>query len=376
MATADGSEENIQVIIRCRPLNARELKNKEISCISTRRAKEESSSQNEIIIRKNEQSAESFRCHGVFMGNTPQDRFFHRSNIASLLDSAIQGYRACIFAYGQTGAGKTHTIIGDSSTLDCQHENCGILGRSLLYLYGQLQLQTSDAQRRNEAGGDDKNKEYIVRISCLELYQENLYDLLVDERNRNSLPLREHPTEGFFVEGCEMIECQTWKAAEKVINRALKARHIGSHDLNHRSNRSHFITEISLEIPDHPASGVPAHSRGQQQEEERDEEELYTVKGRMTFVDLAGSERLKNTNSAGKLLQETGSINSSLYVLGKVISGLAKSQSQSQQLGSTDLNSASDYRKEVTLPPSLSLSLSPSLSLSLPSSSSSLSFSL
>jgi hypothetical protein len=333
---AEGSEENIQVIIRCRPLNQREVKNKETSCISTRQTAATAGTQNEIIIRKNEQNAESFRCHGVFMGQTPQDLFFHRSNIASLLDSAIQGYRSCIFAYGQTGAGKTHTIIGDSSTLDCQQENCGILGRSLLYLYGQLQLLQNEAQQREGSsasasggGGGD----YVVRISCLELYQENLYDLLVEERNRTSLAVREHPTEGFFVEGCELVECPTWKSAEKVINRALKSRHIGSHDLNHRSNRSHFITEISLEIPDHPASSSAAPN----------EEELYTVRGRMTFVDLAGSERLKSTNSAGKRLQETGSINSSLYVLGKVISGLSK-------MTDATIGFTSDYRKDVSDP--------------------------
>jgi hypothetical protein len=81
--------------------------------------------------------------------------------------------------------------------------------------------------------------------------------------------------------------------------------------------------------------------------------EVYTVMGRMTFVDLAGSERLKSTKSSGKILQETGSINTSLYVLGKVIAGLSKRAS------------SSDYQKDVCASSSLCLILSVSLTLTL-----------
>lgn len=297
------SEENIRVIIRTRPLNKREIKNKEFTCLQEGNLRENLS---EIIIRKNDNHAESFRCNGVFMGNVSQQEFFRECGIIHLLNSTLQGYRSCAFAYGQTGAGKTHTIIGTSSALNCYDDDCGILGRSLVYLYERL---------------DGMNVDYTVKISCLELYQEQIYDLLTEERDRAPLIIREHPTEGFFVDGSEAVECSNLKSAQKTINRALKSRHIGSHDLNHRSNRSHFITEISVEIPEQQSSGSL--------------DEIYTVMGRMTFVDLAGSERLKSTNSNGKILQETGSINSSLYVLGKVISGLSK------------MTETTDYQKDV-----------------------------
>ena len=76
----------------------------------------------------------------------------------------------------------------------------------------------------------------------------NRYDLLCEEREKVSLPVREHQTDGFFVEGCRMITCTSAKAAYKSISTAFKTRQTGSHDLNSRSNRSHFITEIHIDL--------------------------------------------------------------------------------------------------------------------------------
>jgi kinesin family member 12 len=205
-------------------------------------------------------------------------------------------------------------MVGASSVLDYADESSGIMTRSLDYLYTQL---------------DSLNIEYAIRISCLELYQENIYDLLVEEKDRVILPVREHPTDGFFVEGCQIAACKNAKSALKTIDKALRMRHVGSHDYNHRSNRSHFITEVYIDLP-----GQGAHLRRASMEmapgmtgfyDNMEDDREYTVMGRMTFVDLAGSERLKDTKSQGKVLHETGSINKSLYVLGKVISGMAKS---------------------------------------------------
>ena len=344
------SEENIQVIIRSRPINSREItstnnkeggvRNEIRSCISSRNNNKEiiiytnphsnthsnNSSNNKLNSNNKQQSnnnnnnnkiAESFRCDGVYTGNISQIDFFNSCGIKNLIDSTLNGFRSCIFAYGQTGSGKTHTIIGPTSQLDCESESCGILGRSLVYLYEKLQ---------------HLNNEFTLHISCLELYQENVYDLLVEERERVSLAVREHPTDGFFVEGCQIIECPTIKLAIKVINKALKSRQVGSHDFNHRSNRSHFILELSLELPGQHQSQSSQSSSSGLVVGNNDE---YTAMGKITFVDLAGSERLKDTNSSGKILQEAGFINSSLYVLGKVISGLSKAVD------------VTDYRKDV-----------------------------
>mmetsp|Transcript_2699 Transcript_2699/g.4059 ORF Transcript_2699/g.4059 Transcript_2699/m.4059 type:complete len:912 (-) Transcript_2699:288-3023(-) len=301
-------EENIQVVVRSRPLNSREKKKGEVCCVQA------TNNEKEVLLRLNEKEAQAFRCSRVFSGKTTQEQFFNSCGIINLLDSAVGGFRSCAFAYGQTGAGKTHTVVGSSSHLDCGGDGGGIIGRSLVYLFSKL---------------SSLNVEYTVRISCLELYQEHIYDLLTDERDRSSLPLREHPTDGFFVEGCLIVPCSTVRAACKTIEKALRNRQIGSHDYNLRSNRSHFITEVFIDLP-----GQGAHLRGNNVEnvpgmgglyDDMEDDREYTVMGRMTFVDLAGSERLKDTKSSGKVLQEAGSINRSLYVLGKVIAGMSKS---------------------------------------------------
>ena len=206
-------------------------------------------------------------------------------------------------------------MIGSMSSISTQDESTGILGRSMHYLFTRL---------------ESLNIVYAVRIACLELYQENIYDLLAEEKDRVSLSVREHPKDGFFVDGCLVTPCKTLKAALKTVDKALRSRQVGSHDYNHRSNRSHFITEVYIDLP-----GQGAHMKGGRVEQaagmgglydDMEADREYTVMGRMTFVDLAGSERLKETNSKGRVLQETGSINKSLYVLGKVISGMARAQ--------------------------------------------------
>jgi hypothetical protein len=99
--------------------------------------------------------------------------------------------------------------------------------------------------------------------------------------------------------------------------------------MNHRSNRSHFLTEVFIELPAQEllqVKGIQEIPGFENMADSMDADREYNLTGRMTFVDLAGSERLKETKSEGKTLQETGNINKSLYVLGKVISGMSKEQ--------------------------------------------------
>lgn len=149
---------------------------------------------------------------------------------------------------------------------------------------------------------------FANRLSCLEIYQEHVHDLCSTPlpSSHTSLPLPSLPvregSQGFFLERCTLIDCPSCEIAIQVLNQAMSYRQIGEHDLNARSSRSHIITEIHIETY---------------------KEEAVT-RGKMSLVDLAGSERLKDTNSTGKVLQEAGFINRSLYILGKVIAGLVR----------------------------------------------------
>lgn len=309
-----GMEENIRVVVRSRPLNDKERKAGDESCVA--RANEGK----EVQIRVNAREAQAFRCDSMLMGETTQADFFNKSGIINLLDSALGGYRACVFAFGQTGAGKTHTVIGGSTVVQSRDEESGLMGRSFDYIYDKIQTLGIN---------------FTIKIACMEIYQEQLFDLLVLEKDRSPLAVREHQTDGFFVEGCKLMVCPTVEEAVNALNRALKNRHVGAHQMNHRSNRSHFITEMFIELPakellqinniqDIPGFESLSDTMDTESNSTRDRDREYNLMGRVTFVDLAGSERLKETKSEGKTLQEAGNINKSLYVLGKVISGMAR----------------------------------------------------
>lgn len=119
-----------------------------------------------------------------------------------MINSSIEGYRSCVLSFGQTGmcpkleymkdlmifkhslgAGKTYTVAGPSRSISPGSEDDGIIGRSLDYLYTRLDSMNPSVQ-------------YSIRISCLEVYHENVYDLLSSDRNKPSLQIREHAVEG------------------------------------------------------------------------------------------------------------------------------------------------------------------------------------
>jgi hypothetical protein len=311
-------EENVKVVVRIRPLQLNEKKDGDISCAN--------SIQNgkEVQIKVGPLEAQIYKCNRCFPTETSQSEFFYESGITDLIDSALKGYRTCAFAFGQTGAGKTFTMIGSSKNLSSIDKQSGMIGRSLEYLFTKLK--------------EMKVTNYKIRLSCLEIYHEHVYDLLADEKERSSLSVREHTSEGFFLEGCKMIECDKFETASTTIHSAiLRNRQVGTHDLNSRSSRSHCITDIFIDIPsniteqsnlliDNSHSNKVANSdnkieiindtNNDNTNNTEREDRTHATKGRISLIDLAGSERLKSTNSVGKILNEAGFINRSLYVLG------------------------------------------------------------
>jgi hypothetical protein len=284
-------EENINVVVRIRPMQLNEKKNNDIPCVKAEK------SGKEVQVKVGPLDAQVYRCHRCFDAETTQAEFFNECGITDLLNSSIDGYRTCAFAFGQTGAGKTFTMVGSSKASN--HKENGLITRSFAYLCEKLNAE---------------GKTFRLRLSCLEIYHEHAYDLFADEKERTPLAVREHTTDGFFLEGCRTIECKDYDVACTALELAVKNRQVGGHDLNSRSSRSHCMTEIFIDtLGDNDSDTTdPTNSTH------------FRQHGKMTLVDLAGSERLKNTNSTGKVLQEAGFINRSLYVLGKVIAGLVR----------------------------------------------------
>ena len=210
------------------------------------------------------------------------------------MEAALFGYHATIMAYGQTSAGKTYTMFGPEDVLAKTgylggvHE--GITFRCVRHLF--------------TTAATDASQRVVVKASCLEVYNEGIYDLL--HITNKQLALKGTAEGGFVADGLKVIECTTFEKFMQVAHTGMKNRRTGAHALNHESSRSHAILSVSVEISSTAEEGTP------------------TRKGKVSFVDLAGSERVKETGAAGGTLKEANSINKSLFTLGKVISALSE----------------------------------------------------
>lgn len=232
----------------------------------------------------------SFSFDYVASPHVSQESFFDKVG-RPMAEYCLTGYNGCIFAYGQTGSGKTYTIQGPDGPH--RSEDKGLTVRLLEYIFRKL----SRAQRASP------NYHYICECSYLELYQEQLQDLLADESKK--LDLREDLKKGVYVDNMTKIPIRSAEDAEGLFLCGAKKRHVAFSKANDQSSRSHAIFTIYIQI------------------QELNEEGMTAIKSSMLhIVDLAGSERQKNTEASGTRLQEAGTINKSLTHLGKTIRAL------------------------------------------------------
>eukprot|EP00741_Cyanophora_paradoxa_P005961 tig00000955_g5779.t1 len=242
-------------------------------------------------------NATSFKFSAVFGPSVAQEELFDSCGVQRLIMSAVNGYSATVFAFGQTGSGKTYSMSGAEHVILSKNyagadARDGIIPRSMQFLYQQL-------QREAEAGGMFK-----VRMTYLEIYNEQVRDLL--NPGGGALGVRWTRNKGFHVDAVNFTECPTVKEAMMAVKKGLQARRVASHELNKDSNRSHCMLTVHVD------------------RQAFDDGRPIVTHGKIAFVDLAGSERLKDSKAENGL--ETGSINKSLFTLGKVISTLASNE--------------------------------------------------
>lgn len=249
------------------------------------------------IAGRGDEVPKSFSFDYVASPHVSQETFFEKVG-RPMAEYCLSGYNGCIFAYGQTGSGKTYTIQGPDGPH--RSEDKGLTVRILEYIFRKL----SRAQRASP------NYHYVCECSYLELYQEQLQDLLADETKK--LDLREDLKKGVYVENMTKIPIRSAEDAEGLFLCGAKKRHVAFSKANDQSSRSHAIFTIYIQIQELNDTGMTA------------------IKSSMLhIVDLAGSERQKNTEASGTRLQEAGTINKSLTHLGKTIRALIdKSENQ------------------------------------------------
>ncbi|PLW15697.1 hypothetical protein PCANC_14326 [Puccinia coronata f. sp. avenae] len=299
---------NIKVVVRCRPLNSREIA-RGAKCLIRMEAGThtflsppvDNEPSNGDAKSKSKSSAtdketKSFAFDHSYWSACPKDEPGYASQQTlyedlgvDLLNNSFEGYNSCIFAYGQTGSGKSYSMMGYG-------QDRGIIPLTCSALFDRIQ----------EKLVTDPTVRYTVEVSFMEIYNERVRDLL-NPKNKGNLRVREHPSLGPYVEDLSKLAVQSYSDVETLMDEGNKARTVAATNMNETSSRSHSVFTLLLT--------------------QRRKDATTGMEGekvsRISLVDLAGSERANSTGATGVRLKEGAQINKSLTTLGKVISALA-----------------------------------------------------
>ncbi|XP_047946406.1 kinesin-like protein KIN-12B [Salvia hispanica] len=283
-------DSGVKVIVRVRPPNNEE---EDVGDVVYKK------SQDSLTI-----SGQTFTFDSVADIHSKQSDIFELVG-APLIENCLAGFNSSVFAYGQTGSGKTYTIWGASNALLEKHGQ-GLAPRVFHRLFERI-----NEEQNKQA---DRNLVYMCRCSFLEIYNEQITDLL--EPSQKNLQIREDAKIGVYVENIREECVSSMKDVSQLLLKGLSNRRTGATCVNAESSRSHSVFTCVVE------------SRGKSAADG-----LTRLKmSKINFVDLAGSERQKQTGAAGERLKEAGNINRSLSQLGNLINILAEvSQSGKQR---------------------------------------------
>ncbi|KAJ8435627.1 hypothetical protein Cgig2_000293 [Carnegiea gigantea] len=296
---------NVQVILRCRPFSNEELRNNApqvVTCNDYQR--EVAVSQN--IAGKHIDRVFTFDkagCLQVF-GPAAQQKDLYDQAIVPIVKEVLEGFNCTIFAYGQTGTGKTYTMEGECKQSKSDGElpaGAGVIPRAIKQIFDTLESQ---------------NAEYSVKVTFLELYNEEITDLLapeeisrvaLEDKQKKQLPLMEDGKGGVLVRGLEEEIVTSASEIFTLLERGSAKRRTAETLLNKQSSRSHSLFSITIHIKEATPEG----------------EELIKC-GKLNLVDLAGSENISRSGAREGRAREAGEINKSLLTLGRVINALVE----------------------------------------------------
>ncbi|GAA5893813.1 hypothetical protein JCM8208_001251 [Rhodotorula glutinis] len=294
---------NIKVVVRCRPLNSRELARGAKSLVrmeGNQTMLDPPEAANVTSGRITEKEVKSFAFDKSYWSACPKEDPAYASQQTlfddlgeDLLNHSFDGYNCCLFAYGQTGSGKSYSMMGYGA-------DRGIIPLLCEQLFVRIGNKSDD------------NTTFTVEVSYTEIYQEKVRDLL-NPSSKAALKVREHPTLGPYVENLSKCAVQNFDDIEHLMDEGTKARTVAATQMNETSSRSHavftlLVTQKRLD----PTTSMVGEKVS-----------------RISLVDLAGSERANSTGATGTRLKEGAQINKSLTTLGRVISALAAASSAS-----------------------------------------------
>ncbi|XP_074602042.1 osmotic avoidance abnormal protein 3-like isoform X2 [Brevipalpus obovatus] len=276
--------ESVKVAVRCRPLNKKEKDLRSKSIIEIDSSLGQCSIYNP---HEPDSPPKPFTFDGTYDVDSTTEQLYNEI-VFPIVESVTEGYNGTVFAYGQTGCGKSFTMQGVTSPSTQK----GIIPRAFEHIF--------------EAIASTADTKFLVHASYLEIYNEEIRDLLGDDPKRK-LELKESPEKGVFVSGLSYHPIHDVKQCERLMEFGWKNRSVGATLMNTDSSRSHAVFSVHLERME---TGLSSTS------------DTTIRKGRLNLVDLAGSERQAKTGATGDRLKEATKINLSLSALGNVISAL------------------------------------------------------
>nr|AUN27681.1 kinesin-like protein KIF3A [Phascolosoma esculenta] len=281
--------DNVRVVVRCRPMNEKE---KASGCKMT--VKIDGVQGTTTVTNPHATHGEppkTFTFDTVFDTDCKQVDVYNKV-ARPIVDFVLEGYNGTIFAYGQTGTGKTFTMEGVRTVPELR----GIIPNSFAHIFGHIA----------KAEGDTR---FLVRVSYLEIYNEEVRDLLGKDQNQR-LEVKERPDVGVYVKDLSAFVVNNADDMDRIMTLGNKNRAVGATNMNEQSSRSHAIFTVTIECSEKGPDG-----------------KQHVRVGKLHLVDLAGSERQSKTGATGQRLKEATKINLSLSTLGNVISALVDGKS-------------------------------------------------
>ena len=283
MKKAAGKSECVKVAVRVRPMNQKEKEEKSKVCVQV------NTDSHTVTINSDKNNDKTFQFDYVYPMTSTQREVYDQVAFP-IVDSIFQGYNGTIFAYGQTGCGKTFTMMGVVSDPELR----GVIPSSFHHIFGYIKTEGN-------------SKKFLIRCSFVEIYNEEVRDLLGNSNRK--LDIREDPKKGTFVKDLNYVTLCDTNDIEKALNKGNKNRHVGATEMNAQSSRSHSLFTVYVDM--------------EEGEEEKDKKIKH---GKLNLVDLAGSERVGKTNATGQTFDEGKKINLSLTALGSVIDALSQNR--------------------------------------------------
>uniref|UniRef100_A0A671MNF7 Kinesin-like protein n=1 Tax=Sinocyclocheilus anshuiensis TaxID=1608454 RepID=A0A671MNF7_9TELE len=285
--------DNVKVVVRCRPLNEKEkmMAHKQAVAVDEIRGT--------ITVNKLDMTSEppkTFTFDTVFGPDSKQLDVYNLT-ARPIIDSVLEGYNGTIFAYGQTGTGKTFTMEGVRAVPELR----GIIPNSFAHVFGHIAKAEGDTRKLSET--------FLVRVSYLEIYNEEVRDLLGKDQMQR-LEVKERPDVGVYIKDLSGYVVNNADDMDRIMTLGHKNRSVGATNMNEHSSRSHAIFTITIECSEKGVDG-----------------DQHVRMGKLHLVDLAGSERQGKTGATGQRLKEATKINLSLSTLGNVISALVDGKS-------------------------------------------------